>query len=258
MADHFFQEATSARLWRGRPSKSASFANTLGFKPGDVIKDVQYEVENFKDDGKSPWLDDPLEPGQWANLSFELFQRPYKFKKLEFKVERDKAEKIVEIPIADDKTWPLPERGWKLGMDMRRVKATSTLEAIGMGLKDTQNRMMEVFLNLRGMIRGRIAVKNIGGPLTIAHATYRFAGMDFGDFVFFLGLISINLAVVNFLPIPVLDGGHMVFLIYEKIRGKPASEGVRVAATYVGLAMIASLMFFVLYLDVMRLFFKKG
>ena len=52
--------------------------------------------------------------------------------------------------------------------------------------------------------------------------------MDFGEFVFFLGLISINLAVVNFLPIPVLDGGHMVFLIYEKIRGKPASEGVRI------------------------------
>ena len=75
------------------------------------------------------------------------------------------------------------------------------------------------------MIIGRIAVDNLGGPLTIAYGTYRFAGMDFAEFVFFLGLISINLAVVNFLPIPVLDGGHMVFLIYEKLRGKPASEG---------------------------------
>ena len=59
--------------------------------------------------------------------------------------------------------------------------------------------------------------------------------------------------MVNFLPIPVLDGGHMVFLIYEKIRGKPASEGVRVATTYAGLALILSLMVFVLYQDIWRL-----
>ena len=73
--------------------------------------------------------------------------------------------------------------------------------------------------------------------------------------MFFLGLISINLAVVNFLPIPILDGGHMVFLIYEKLRGKPASEGVRVWATYAGLAMIGCLMIFVIYQDVVRFFF---
>ena len=78
--------------------------------------------------------------------------------------------------------------------------------------------------------------------------------MDFADFVFFLGLISINLAVVNFLPIPVLDGGHMVFLIYEKLRGKPASEQVRIASFYVGLLLILSLMCLVIYLDVKRLF----
>ena len=83
---------------------------------------------------------------------------------------------------------------------------------------------------------------------------YFFAGLDFGEFIFFLGLISINLAVVNFLPIPVLDGGHMAFLIYEKIRGKPASEGVRIWATYAGLVLILCLMFFVFYLDFNRFF----
>ena len=68
-----------------------------------------------------------------------------------------------------------------------------------------------------------------------------------------LAAISVNLAVVNFLPIPVLDGGHMVFLIYEKLRGKPASEGVRVGATYAGLLLIGCLMIFVLVLDIRRL-----
>jgi regulator of sigma E protease len=105
------------------------------------------------------------------------------------------------------------------------------------------------------MFMGTISIKNLGGPLTIAYATFRYAGMDFVDFTFFLGLISINLAVVNFLPIPVLDGGHMVFLIYEGIRRKPASETVRIVATYVGLAMILMLMIFVLSLDSIRIFF---
>jgi regulator of sigma E protease len=71
----------------------------------------------------------------------------------------------------------------------------------------------------------------------------------------FLGAISVNLAVVNFLPIPVLDGGHMVFLIYEKVSGRRPSEAVRAAATYLGLALLALLMIFVFYVDIKRRFF---
>ena len=76
--------------------------------------------------------------------------------------------------------------------------------------------------------------------------------MDLPDFIFFLGLISVNLAFINFLPIPVLDGGHMAFLIYEKLRGKPASEWIRVALTYAGLAIILALLLISLYADVNR------
>jgi len=63
--------------------------------------------------------------------------------------------------------------------------------------------------------------------------------------------------IVNFLPIPILDGGHMVFLVYEWIRRKPASEAVRIWATYIGLAMILCLMIFVLTIDINRFFFTK-
>ena len=62
-----------------------------------------------------------------------------------------------------------------------------------------------------------------------------------------------NLAVINFLPIPVLDGGHMAFLLYEKVRGRPAPEQLRVAATFLGVALIVSLMLFVTYLDFKKL-----
>src|ERR1700686_4979284 len=175
-------------------------------------------------------------------MSFGVFGQEQRYKKVVFKVERNKKIEEVEVALTVDETWPLEDRGWLLAGDTRRVRANNTLDAVWRGFKDTNNRMIEVFLNLRGMITGRIDLDNVAGPLTIGFATYRFAGMDFTDFIFFLGLISINLAVVNFLPIPVLDGGHMVFLIYEGIRKKPASEAVRIWATYIGLAMILCLM----------------
>jgi regulator of sigma E protease len=112
----------------------------------------------------------------------------------------------------------------------------------------------KTYQGLKSMITGRISFqKSVSGPITIAAAAQHFAGKDLVSFLLFLGLISVNLAVVNFLPIPVLDGGHMVFLIYEKVRGKPASERVREVLTYAGVALIISLMLVVSFLDVKRL-----
>src|SRR3954453_12578272 len=136
---------------------------------------------------------------------------------------------------------------------MRRQRAANTMEAVSLGFSDTWDSMKQVFQNLRGMIIGTISPENLGGPVTIARVAYKIAGMDFWEFVFFLGLISVNLAVINFLPIPVLDGGHMVFLIYEKLRGKPASEGVRVGVTYAGLLLLGCLMLFVFVLAIRRM-----
>ena len=129
--------------------------------------------------------------------------------------------------------------------------ASSIFGAIGMGLHNTHRSVVNVFGNLRGLILGRLPLdKNLGDPAHIGEMAYRIAGYDIWEFVFFLGLISVNLAVVNCLPIPVLDGGHMVFLLYEKFRGKPASEGVRSGATYAGLAIILCLIGLVFFLDI--------
>ena len=74
----------------------------------------------------------------------------------------------------------------------------------------------------------------------------------------FLGFLSVNLAVLNFLPIPVLDGGHMVFLTWEAITGRRPSERVMIGATYVGFAFLLGLMGLVLYLDIfVHMFAKK-
>ena len=84
-------------------------------------------------------------------------------------------------------------------------------------------------MNLYAMIFGRVSAKTMSGPLTIANVSYRFAGEDFWQFLLFIGMISVNLAVVNFLPIPVLDGGHMVFLDPGEDPGPTgAGAGVRI------------------------------
>jgi regulator of sigma E protease len=76
--------------------------------------------------------------------------------------------------------------------------------------------------------------------------------MGFTNFIHFLGLLSINLAVINFLPVPPLDGGQMVFLAAEKVRGRPLPESALRAGTYAGLALVLCLMAFVLWKDVVR------
>jgi len=220
---------------------------------GDVIKRYRlgaYDVQTGETK-QDAW--EKLGPEGFAHF-FWAFQHPGYADTMTLEVERDKKAVEIEITAHEDNDWPLAERGLLFSRDVRRQKAGNFFEAVALGFKDTYDNMRQVYQNLRGMVTGRISVNNLGGPLTIAHVAYRFAGYDFWEFVFFIGLISVNLAVINFLPIPVLDGGHMVFLIYEKIRGKPASEGVRVAATYAGLALILSLMVFVLYLDLSRIF----
>ena len=75
----------------------------------------------------------------------------------------------------------------------------------------------------------------------IAKVAYSAAGSSFTDLIYFLGILSINLAVLNFLPIPPLDGGQMVFLIAEKVRGRPLPESALIAGTYLGLFLVLSL-----------------
>jgi regulator of sigma E protease len=201
------------------------------------------EEPKFKD-----WID--LQPDQGARPATAL--QWYDFKTVGLRLERDKTE--VTLTAVEDKTWPLEERGLFLSADTRLVKADSFMQALGLGLWKTKNFINQIYGNLRSLATRRVSYKVFGGPIMIAKAGFHFAA-DIYKFIVFLGIIGVNLAVVNFLPIPVLDGGHMVFLIYEKLRGKPMPEQVRFAATMVGVTLILGLMVAVMYLDVTRLIF---
>jgi len=236
---------------------TVAYAEPSGpFKRLDVIKNLRVTYKDADGNEKtSSWQADPeLGPDDWAHTGFAQLQTAQKYDKIQFKVERDKEVIDIEVVPTFDSNWPIVPRGWILLSDMRKQKANTTLEAIGLGFQDTHRTMLNVLNGIRQMVTGRIAWrKHLGGPITIARIAYSVAGQDIWEFIFFLGMISVNLAVINFLPIPLLDGGHMVFLIYEKLRGKPASEGVRVAATYAGLAFIACLILLVSWLDIGRL-----
>jgi regulator of sigma E protease len=252
------------------PGKSAA---EKGLQPNDQLVEIRLWESARKADKKgefSRWAEMKSVRGPGRSEVYD--QWPYYFtaiqtgwiRKIEVKVKR--GEQVLEpftLEAVEDRGWPRPEgggdglrwpqeeRGLLLSPDRRLQKAGSMMEAVGYGVEQTSSFIKQIYLNLSRLFERRISTKTLGGPIEIAAQAFE-AAEDPYIFVLFLGLISVNLAVVNFLPIPVLDGGHMVFLIYEKIRGRRPSETVQAVATYLGLAILAALMIFVFYLDISR------
>ena len=141
------------------------------------------------------------------------------------------------------------DRGLVFKPVYKRVQASSWGVALASGARKTKEDLSLVYRFLGKLTSSQISPRLLGGPIEIAKQAGRSAEEGFGRLLLFLTMLSANLAVVNFLPIPVLDGGHMVFLVYEFVRGKPPSENVVAVLSYLGLALILSLMFFVFGLD---------
>jgi len=125
---------------------------------------------------------------------------------------------------------------------------------MAMGWRRTVLTMESVLLTVRSLITQRVSVKKLGGPIMIAEITYKVQESGWAHFLYILAIISINLAILNLLPIPVLDGGQIVLLTAEKIRGKPLPERVVGALQLVGLVLILGLMALVFTNDITRLF----
>ena len=103
------------------------------------------------------------------------------------------------------------------------------------------------------MILGDLSVKNLSGPITIAKVADSSASNGLQAFIGFLALLSVSLGVLNLLPIPVLDGGHILFYAIEAIRGRALSERTQIVAVQVGMALLMSLMVIAFYNDISRL-----
>jgi len=184
----------------------------------------------------------------WPCLLF-VMQRVLPGTTVEFTWQRgDNPMNAKATPVAA-KDWFDSQRGWSLESMMFVQKAGGLSEALRWGTQETADATLLVYRSLHSVGTNKISVRNFGGPWTIIRVALMQARQGMGNLLIFLTLLSANLAVINFLPIPVLDGGHMVLLIYEGIRGKPADERVQEILTWIGLIFILSLMVFVFGLD---------
>lgn len=127
------------------------------------------------------------------------------------------------------------------------------IEAVGQALSRTGEMTLLTVDAIRKMLVGLISPSNLSGPITIAQVSGDSARAGMEAFVGFLAYLSISLGVLNLLPIPVLDGGHLLYYFMEVVRGRPVSEKTQAVGLRIGLAMVGTLMLMALYFDLMRL-----
>lgn len=137
--------------------------------------------------------------------------------------------------------------------EMLREVRYGPLDALGEGLRRTWHMTLLTFDSVRKMLVGELSVKNLSGPITIAKVAGASAQSGVGDFLYFLSLLSISLGVLNLLPIPVLDGGHLLFYLIEWVRGRPLSERVQGWGMQVGISLVLGVMLLALINDLGRL-----
>jgi regulator of sigma E protease len=130
----------------------------------------------------------------------------------------------------------------------------NALEAVSYGIAKTHEILYMTVSFVKQLVTGQVSSKMLGGPIFIAQQAGAEARAGLPNLLYFMALLSVNLAILNVLPIPVLDGGQLVFLLIEKIIGRPLSMNTRIKFQYVGILAVISLTVFVTYNDIMRLF----
>lgn len=134
------------------------------------------------------------------------------------------------------------------------VRADGPLDAIRVGFQTSWLYVEQTWLTLKGMLLARVSTRNMGGPVAIGQISYTFAERGWSKLMYFLCMLSVNLALINILPVPVLDGGHLLFLLVEKVKGSPVSERVVGYSQLIGVVFIVGLMVYVTFNDIRRAF----
>jgi regulator of sigma E protease len=241
-----------------------SAADKEGIKRLSKVKRIEFflpaaAVDGLKEKTVTIDLDDPnkeAKSNNWGYAFWKMQELPQRHVRLTL-IEDQKERKVDLVPELDP-SWPLPMiLGLRTQPLLIELKAHNLGDAWSMSSNYTRNSAMNIYLTLSSLFTGRVSPKELHGPIGIASAAIQIVEHGFAPLLLFLGFLSINLAVLNFLPIPVLDGGHMVFLLWEAITRRRPSEKIMIGATYAGMAFLLGLMGFVLYLDLLVHPFKK-
>jgi regulator of sigma E protease len=221
--------------------EEGSPADKVGLQVGDDILSIDStEIRGFSD------------------LKAAAFDKPGQ--ELTFRILRDGQEQTLmvtpELKTSTDLKGEEVGYGY-MGFGVSGVTVTEKYAlpgAILRGLEETWERIYLISISIKKLITGSISPKNIGGPILIFQVYGQQAEQGLVYFILLTAFLSINLGLLNLLPIPILDGGHILFFLIEIVKGKPISESNRERASQVGLFMLLSLMIFAFYNDIMRVF----
>ncbi|NVZ49273.1 sigma E protease regulator RseP [Pseudomonas sp. B6002] len=196
--------------------------------------------------------------GDWQQVVDLVRVRPDT--KIVLKVERDGAQ--IDVPVTLSARGEAKAAGGYLGAGVKGVEwppsmvrevSFGPLAAIGEGAKRTWTMSVLTLESLKKMLFGELSVKNLSGPITIAKVAGASAQSGVADFLNFLAYLSISLGVLNLLPIPVLDGGHLLFYLVEWVRGRPLSDRVQGWGIQIGISLVVGVMLLALVNDLGRL-----
>ncbi|WLH31325.1 sigma E protease regulator RseP [Pseudomonas canadensis] len=196
--------------------------------------------------------------GDWQQVVDLVRVRPDT--KIVLKVERDGAQ--IDVPVTLSVRGEAKAAGGYLGAGVKAVDwppsmvrevSYGPLAAIGEGAKRTWTMSVLTLESLKKMLFGELSVKNLSGPITIAKVAGASAQSGVADFLNFLAYLSISLGVLNLLPIPVLDGGHLLFYLVEWVRGRPLSDRVQGWGIQIGISLVVGVMLLALVNDLGRL-----
>jgi regulator of sigma E protease len=136
------------------------------------------------------------------------------------------------------------------------VERLNPLEAVIQGTLQTWQIAKLTILSVAKILTGTLSAKTIGGPILIAQLAGEQAKAGITNLIFFIALLSVNLGILNLLPIPVLDGGHLLFFLIEAVSRRPLNLKMREVAQQIGIFVLILLMIYVFYNDISRILFN--